>query len=268
MNNDDYKKSSFSTSLEVNDSFGYVQIKARFQLDNPGIKSLIESGLCVYLIHIECGHTSFRNVYETNEATLEISIPNNQLRGKINIHSFIVSKERIENYTNEFLSDWYSGIPITFEKGNFLAVGEAIETTLFEDQTELLNLPSIMTVTKSLKTEFMDVDIHSDNITVSLPEYEYNQYAGSGNSLLKNTILSTVIVPSLVYVFSKIGDNRGDLEQYTWYQVLEKIFAENNYRLEDVGTDLLSPLKAAQLVLRKPLRSSFEEIEKLNGRED
>jgi hypothetical protein len=268
MNNDDYTKSSFSTELSVNDSFGYLQIKAKFNLDNQGIKTLIENGSCVYLIHIECGYTSFRRAYETKQDILEVSILNNELRGKITIHSFIVAKEKIENYTNESLNLWYKGIDISFEKGNFLAIGEAIETTLFEDQTELLNLPSIITVTKSLRTEFMDVDIHSDNITVSLPEYEYNQYAASGNSTLKNTILSTVIVPSLVYVFSKVGENRGDLEQYTWYQVLEKIFSENNYHLEDVGTDLLSPLKAAQLVLRKPLRSSFEEIERLNGRED
>jgi hypothetical protein len=268
MNNEDYTKSNFSTVLHVNDSFGSVQIRTEFELDNPGIKQLIEDRLCVFLIHIECPHTSYRKAFETYQDSLEISIPNNELRGKLLIHSLIVAKERIQNYTNDLLNVWYKGIKVSFEKGNLLAIGEAIETTLFEDHTELLNLPSIITVTKSLKTEFMDVDIHSDNIIVSLPEYEYNQYAGSSNSLLKNTILSTVIVPSLVFVFSKVRENRGDLEQYTWYQVLEKIFAENNHRLEDVGTDLLSPLKAAQLVLRKPLKSSFEEIEKLNGTED
>jgi hypothetical protein len=268
MNNEDYTKSKFNTVLHVNDSFGSVQIRADFELDNPGIKQLIEDRLCVFLIHIECPHTSYRKTYETYLDSLEISIPNNELRGKLLIHSFIVAKERIENYSNDLLNAWYKNIEVSFEKGNLIAIGEAIETTLFEDQTELLNLPSIITVTKSLKTEFMDVDIHSDNIIVSLPEYEYNQYAGSSTSLLKNTILSTVIVPSLVFVFSKVRENRGDLEQYTWYQVLEKIFAENNHRLEDVGTDLLSPLKAAQLVLRKPLKSCFEEIEKLNGTEE
>jgi len=80
--------------------------------------------------------------------------------------------------------------------------------------------------------------------------------------------LAAVIVPALVYVFSKVSEANGDLEEYTWYQVMDKIFRENNYRLEDVGTDTLSPLKAAQLVLRKPLKASFEEIEKLHRTED
>ncbi|WP_078544794.1 hypothetical protein [Litchfieldia alkalitelluris] len=268
MNNDDYTKSSFSSQINVSESFGEMHIHVSFQLNNIEIKRLIDNQSAVYLIHLECGQTSYRNVFETHSEVLEISVPTKLLRGKISIHSFIIAKERIENYKNDSLNEWYQHIPITFEKGNLIAIGEAIETTLFDDNTELLNLPSIVTVTKSLKNDYMEVDIHSNNITILLPEYEYKQYASSGSSRLKETILSMVIVPSLVYVFSKIKDNSGDLDEYTWYQVLEKIFEENNYRLEDVGTDVLSPLKAAQLVLRKPLKASFEEIEKLNKTED
>ncbi|AST91079.1 hypothetical protein BC6307_07200 [Sutcliffiella cohnii] len=267
MNNEDYKKSSYHTNISVNESFGELHIIAKFSLDNPGIKRLIEEAAAVFMIHVECGQTSFRQAYETSRETLEVAIPTNALRGKIAIHSFIIAKEAITDYTNDRLSDWYTGIQISFEKGNILGIGDAIETTLIDDNTELLNLPSIITVSKHQKNEFMDVEIQHDNITIYLPEYEYNQYAMSANSLLKNTILSTVIVPALVYVFSKIGTGTEDLEQYTWYQVMEKIFEENNLRLEDVGSDTLSPLKAAQLVLRKPLKSSFEEIEKLDRKE-
>jgi hypothetical protein len=268
MNNDDYVKSSFSTSIVVHESFGEVKIMADFQLENAKIKSLIEEQVCVYLIHIECGQTSFRNVYKTNKDSFEIAIPTDILRGKVNIHSFIIAKEKIENYQNEDLNEWYQDTPVTFEKGNILAIGEAIEITLFEDHLELLNVPSIAKVIKSHKNEYMEVDLHANIITISLPEYEYNQYATNANSMLKNTILSTVIVPSLVYVFSKMKENRDDVEDYTWYQVLERIFEENSYRIEDVGTDTLSALKAAQMVLRKPLRTSFEEIEKFNKLEE
>jgi hypothetical protein len=269
MNNDDYVNSSFQTNIKVQEFFGEVRIFAEFNLDNEGIKRLIEDNSCTYLIHVECGQTSYRQAFKTNQHSLEIAIPTNQLRGKIEIHSFIVANKLIDNYENDSLNDWFKQIqPITFEKGNILAIGEAIETTLFEDYTEMLNIPSIVKVIKSVSHEYMEVDIHSNIIAVSLPEYEYNQYAINANSMLKNTILSTVIVPSLVYVFSKMRENREDFEEYTWYQVLEKIFSENNYRIEDVGTDSLSALKAAQMVLRKPLKASFEEIEKLNKTED
>ncbi|WP_226036722.1 hypothetical protein [Aquibacillus saliphilus] len=268
MNNDDYINSSFHSKINIQESFGEVQIHLQFELENEGMKRLMEKSEGVYLIHVECGQTSYRNAFKTNKVTLEISIPTEKLRGKIAIHSFIIANQRIENYTNNTLNEFYQEMPITFEKGNILAIGDAIETTLFEDNSEILNLPSIAKVTKSLKNDFMEVDIHSNIITISLPDYEYNQYATNAKSRLKNTILSTVIVPSLVYVFSKMKDNKEDLEDYKWYQVLEKIFDDNNYRLDDVGSDSLSSLKAAQLVLRKPLKTSFEEIEKFNRVEE
>lgn len=268
LNNEDYSNSSFSTRIDIQDSFGEIIIQANFDLTNQQIQRHMDKEDFVYVLHVECGHTSFRKVYETQKKQLDVRIPTKNLRGKIAIHSFILAKKRVENYNNDYLSEWYSGIPITFDKGNFIAIGEAIETTLFEENEEALNLPSIVTVSSAPKNEFMEVDIYSNNIVVSLPEFEYKMYASSGSSRLKNTILGTVIVPALVYVFSQLPNNNGDLNQYTWYQVLEKIFADNNYRLEDVGTEKLSPLKASQLVLRKPLKTSFEEIEKLQTMED
>ncbi|MBH9966130.1 hypothetical protein [[Bacillus] enclensis] len=268
MNNGDYTGTNFNAKFGIQDSFGQVHIIADFILSNEPIRRMIEEGSCIYLIHVECPHTSYRRVFKTKNDKVEISIPANQLRGKVAIYSFIIANENIDNYNNEYLNEWYQEVPISFEKGNFIAIGEAIETTLFEDDTELLDLPSIVTVTKSLKNEYMDVDLHSNNIMILLPEKEYKLYASSAHSTLKSTILSTVIVPALVYVFSKVRDNSGDLEEYTWYQVLEKIFAENNHNLEDVGSDKLSPLKAAQIILRNPLKTSFEEIERLNRTED
>lgn len=268
MNNGDYTGTNFNVKFGVQDSFGQVRITADFILDNEPIRRMISDESCIYLIHVECPQTSYRRVFKTKNDKMEISIPANQLRGKIAIHSFIIANEKIDNYTNKYLNEWYQEVPISFEKGNFIAIGDAIETTLFEDDTELLDLPSIVTVTKSLKNEYMDVDLHSNNITILLPEKEYKLYASSAHSTLKSTILSTVIVPALVYVFSKVRDHSGDLEEYIWYQVLEKIFAENNHNLEDVGSDKLSPLKAAQIILRNPLKTSFEEIERLNRTED
>ncbi|MBM7660404.1 hypothetical protein JOC85_001171 [Bacillus mesophilus] len=268
MNNDDYVNSSFHAQIGITESFGEVKINVNFNLVNEGIQRLVENNEAVFLVHVECPQTSYRNAFKSDRNELEVGIPTEKLRGKLLIHTFIIANDRIVNYTNESLNEWFKDSPITYEKGNILAIGDAIETTLFEDNKELLNLPSIVKVTKSLKNDFMEVDIHSNVITISLPEYEYNQYALHSKSRFKSTIISSVIVPSLVYVFSKIKDSREDLEEYKWYQVLENTFEANNYRLEDVGTDSLSSLKAAQLVLRKPIKTSFLEIEQLSKTED
>lgn len=266
--NDDYIRSSFRVDYKVVTQFGELKIEAVFQLDNDGINRLLISNEAIYMIHVECPQTSYRQAFKTTGDKLVISIPTHLLRGKVMVHSFIVAQASITGYTNEKLNEWYKGVQIHFEKGNFLAIGNAIEMTLFEDNMEFLNLPSIVNIKKAVKGDFMEVDIHSNHIVISLPEYEYEQYAANANSRMKNTILSMVIVPCLTEVFSKINENSDDLEEYTWYQVMEKIFSDNDYRLEDVGTERLSALKAAQLVLRKPIKTSFEEIEKMNNVEE
>lgn len=261
--NNDYINSSFNTEIDVKHSFGEVKITAKFKLINDVIERLIQMNDFVYLIHVECGYTSYRKIFPTNEDQIEIYIRDNLLRGKVVIHSFIVAQNKIKNYSNPLFNKWYQDLTFSIEKGNVIAIGEAVEINLYENPMELLDLPSIITIMKSLKKDYMEVDMYSDNIIIELPEKEYNYYAANAKSILKNTILTAVIVPALVHVFSKIAtSNKEDLEGYTWYQVLEKIFADNQLKIEDVGTDSLSALKAAQLVLRKPYKATLEEIEK------
>src|SRR5690606_3688627 len=106
--------------INIQESFGEVRIETRFELNNEGISQLLDEEKAAYLIHVECGQTSFRNAYYSSSSLLEVAIPSDKLRGKIEIHSFIIAKERIEDYTNDKLNDWYADSLITLEKGNIL----------------------------------------------------------------------------------------------------------------------------------------------------
>src|SRR5690625_2641386 len=167
--NDDYIESSFKTNIEVQEQFGEFVIDAEFYLNNEEMRELITSEDCSYSIHVECSQTSFRKMFKTKANTIQIKIPVEQLRGKVDIHSFVIAQKRIEHYQNNALNDWYKHVPLSFEKGNLLAIGDAIETTLFEDNMELLNLPSIVRINEVKKNDFMEVDYTSDLITISLP---------------------------------------------------------------------------------------------------
>lgn len=262
-NNDDYNDSSFQVDFDTEKVFGEFKIHALFSLQNEGIEQLIQDGKAVYMLRVECPQTSFRKAFFNVKSEIHESIDTKNLRGKVNIHSFIIAQQEITHYYNEFLNDWYKGMEVTFERGNFLAIGNAIEATLREDNTELLDLPAIIDVHRGKNKEFMEVDINSQTILVSLPEEEYDHYASYANTRLKSTIISMIFLPSLMEVFTRIRDDREDLVEYTWYQVMEKIFKESNLQIEDIGTDRLPALKAAQLILHKPLKPSFKEIEKI-----
>lgn len=266
--NDNYKKSSFETTIEAEKSFGQLYINLNCNLQDTKIAELIAEEKARYALHIECPQTSFRQIYQSEQPIITAKIPDNLLRGKIDVHPFILANTKIEDYTNPNLDDFYQGYPITFEKGNILALGEAVEVVLFEEDEESHNLPSIVTVRRVEKDKVMTVDIDSDQIIIKLPKIEYDQYAINASSRLKETILSVVILPSLVDVFYRLKDNSEDYAEYKWYQVLTRIFEKNNRPLSQVINGTLSPLEAAQMVLQQPLEKAFNEIKKFNETED
>src|SRR5690606_24743420 len=99
--------------------------------------------------------------YQSEDTKIVANIPENQLRGKIDVHPFILANETIEGYTNPKLNDFYNGTSITYEKGNILALGEAVEVTLFEEDLETQNLPSIVTVRRSESAKELVVSLNS-----------------------------------------------------------------------------------------------------------
>ncbi|RKJ66275.1 hypothetical protein D7X33_25165 [Butyricicoccus sp. 1XD8-22] len=264
VENDDYIGSKFETKIEAQKTFGQLYINLNCNLQDSKIASLINEGKAKYALHVECPQTSFRKIYQSEETKIVANIPENQLRGKIDVHPFILANETIEGYTNPNLNDFYTDATITYEKGNILALGEAVEVTLFEEDLESQNLPSIVTVRRSESAKELVVSLNSPQIIIELPKTVYDQYAINAGSRLKETILSMVILPSLVEVFYTLKEDSADYSEYKWYQVLEQIFKKNNIPLTQVIDGTIPVLRAAQMVLQNPLEKAFNEIQKLN----
>lgn len=266
--NNHYINSSFDVAVQAKKSFGQLHIEAKFLLENEGLQQLIEEGKAMYVLHIECPQTSYRKLEKSNVGLISVKIDDAHLRGKMDVHPFVVANERIENYTNDKWNKFYAGIPITYDKGNMLAVGDAVELVLHEDPAETQNLPSIVTIRRVEKAEYMAIDLGPDQIIIQLPQKIYDQYAQYGNSRLKETILTMVILPCLVDVFHKLNYDATEYEDRRWYQVLEQIFENNHIPFSNVLNDPMFVLEAAQLVLRNPLIASFNEIENFMGEKD
>lgn len=265
--NDNYKNSKFETFIEAQKSFGQLHINLKCDLQDSTLAQLIADEKAKYALHIECPQTSFRQIFQSAEPYVVASIPDNRLRGKVDVHPFILVNKKIEDYDNPSLNDFYKGFPITFEKGNILAIGEAVEITLFEDDEESQNLPSIVTIRRSESAKDMMVSLNSPQIIIELPKQVYDNYAQNAGSRLKETILSLVILPSLIDVFYALKEDSADYSEYKWYQVLEQIFKKNNVPFSHIVDGTLPVLKAAQMVLQNPLEKSFGEIQKLNEAE-
>jgi len=265
--NDNYKNSKFETSIEAQKSFGQLYINLKCDLEDSTILQLITEEKAKYALHIECPQTSFRQIFHSENPYIMANIPDNCLRGKVDVHPFILAIKRIENYENMSLNEFYKGFPITFEKGNILALGEAVEITLFEEDEESRNLPSIVTIRRSESAKDTMVSLNSPQIIIELPKHVYDIYSQNAGSRFKETILSLVILPCLIDVFYALKEDSADYSEYKWYQVLEQIFKKNNVPFSHIVDGTLPVLKAAQMVLQNPLEKAFNEIQKLHEAE-
>ncbi|MFD2446594.1 hypothetical protein ACFSO7_21885 [Bacillus sp. CGMCC 1.16607] len=266
--NNSYNNSSFDVLVDPKKSFGQLVLEVEFALKNDNLQELIDQGKAIFALHIECPLTSFRSLFKGDQKTLTIKIEEQQIRGRIDVHAFILANDHIVDYTNPDWNTFYFGIPITYEKGNILAFGSAGEIVLQEEAAEEQNLPSIVTVRRAGNREYVGIELGTNQILVLLPEQLYKQYADYGSSRLKATILSMIILPALIDVFHTIKADPSAYEDTRWYQVLVQIFENNHVPFERVLNDLMPVIEAVQLVLRNPLIASFKEIEKLLGQED
>jgi hypothetical protein len=266
--NDSHENSSFDVLVVPKKSFGQLVLEAEFVLNNAGLQDLIDQGKAVFALHIECPLTSFRRVDKSDQQTLTIKIDEQQLRGRMDVHAFILANEQIVDYTNPDWNTFYMGVPITYEKGNILAFGSASEIVLHEEAAEEQNLPSIVTIRRAGNREYVGIELGTNQILVLLPEVMYKQYAEYGSSRLKDTILSLIIFPALIDVFHTIKDEPSAYEDNRWYQVLAQIFENNHVPFERVLNDQMPVIEAVQLVLRNPLIASFKEIKKFLAEED
>ncbi|MGG0656861.1 hypothetical protein [Rummeliibacillus pycnus] len=267
--NDDYKsKSSFNTTIDVKQSFGQLIIEMQAVLHDSAIEVLIANNLAEYAMHVECSQTSYRKVFRSKDTSISVSIPSEELRGKVELHTFILATNTITNYENPNLDSFYQGFNVQFERGNLLALGEAADIQISEDDMEAQNLPSIINIRRLEKGDKMTVDLVTENILVGLPSDMYQIYANNANSRFKETILSLVFLPVLIEVFSTIREHEEEYSEYKWFQVIERIFEASHHQLHQISDGSLSVMEAAQLLLHNPLQHAFKEIEKLNRMDD
>lgn len=266
--NDSYNSSSFDAKVIAKKSFGQLVLEAEFSLNNAGLQDLINQGKAIFALHYECPQTSYRGLVKGTNETLTIKIDEQKLRGKMDVHSFIIANDRIVDYLNADWNSFYKKFPITYEKGNTLAFGGAAEIILHEEAAEEQNFPSIVTIQRADNREYMGIELGNNQILILLPGQLYKKYAKYGSSRLKDTILSMVILPALIDVFHIIKADSDSYEDNRWYQVLEQIFENNHVPFERVLNDQMPVIEAAQLVLRNPLFASFNEVEKFLAQEE
>ena len=130
-----YKEdSTFAIHFEVDekgmpyrDDGNLIFKNLHLELNDSGLKQLVEQGKIKALLIVECSASIFRGKYEIRLEPHDLKIPLKLLKGKTDISAYVYANEEILNYHNDNFLEDYQGYIFNIEKYSILHHGIVIE---------------------------------------------------------------------------------------------------------------------------------------------
>ena len=263
---DDYKRNdTFSLIANYSTFPKKTELQIVVDLKNNQLLSLVGSVIDV-VCHIECPATKYRNSFILKIGDNVITIPSNELNGKVEIVAVLQSKCKIEKYRNEDFNDFYKDISFDIEPYSILAISSQYSIQIDKENDNLSNVSSIISVIPdSENKKAMTVSCENPNkIYIKLPSKSYSHYSAiSKNESYNELIFSLLIVPALVSVFDYLikAEEFDVFEDYRWFRGLSKKIKE--VTKSELTIELLKKsdlLELSQRILAYPVDDAFDKI--------
>lgn len=266
--NDSYRKSTFDGIAELKAAGAELRLEFRAALRCEALRNLVRAGLACYALHVESPVTSYRRLFEFNDAAFRLTLSADEVRAVLQVTPFVVAKAAIEDYRSDDFHEAYEGQSFSFARGHILAVDQTTEFLLrAADEPE--TLPSIVRIepwTREAGEAALRVDCSSDYIVVRLPHGAYSAYRRYAKSTYAATFLACVIVPALTAALERLRDGQraGEEPQTRWQRVLLELLEKEKIDVKAGECDFLA---IAQRLLGDPMNRAFQELEDLAQQE-
>lgn len=272
---DDYVEGDFYVETKLlEQNINNILVQFNMHLDNPGLQNLINTGKAEFVIHMECSNTAFRTVIRSFSNTEKYRIMNSRVNGDISLLGMVVSKEKIENYTNFLLNEDYEGITLNIDKASILAYDNMDPIHIAKNYEELAEKESIFSVVKEIRMDQNErkpiwYAIDNDRIKIMVDEEVYASYIRyRGNNTMQPLMMSLLVMPALTYMMEVLR-NEG-WEEYAsnnWFVKMQKFYKINNLDFIDDIIENEEKLisEVVQEMLQLPISKALLNIPEMLG---
>lgn len=244
--------------LKVSSTGTEIEISPTFRISNNGLQSLIDNNIVVYVAHLYCRGTMYRDVFKSNKNVFDaIKIDSYRLNDEVEMDFFVCANENIHSYKNQDFNSDYDGLSFAIDKGDILAYAGKGKFYANKSPEELKSISALMNIdTTGDNNHPMKLNYSGEKITILLCQAEYENYQiVKGNQISINILLSCVVLPALVEAFHFVSsEESAEFNDRRWYKFLTDHKDKSKYG---------SPLEMAQGILQLPNNRSFETVIKL-----
>lgn len=252
---DDFSAGEMAVELKVSTRKEYIEITPIFRLNSEYLQSLISNEHAVYVAHVYCRGTVYREVFTSKNSLAEpIRIPANFLNGSVDIDFFVCTQKQFDNYHSSDFNIDYHNTPFSVDKSDIIAYAGKGTFYANKKPIELQSVSALMNIDSSGKSKVpMYLDYEGEKITIMLCTEDYQNYKLlKNNKSLIGVILSSIVLPALIDALFFLEHK--DSENYrssAWYKALSEIKETGKKKYPD-------PLRLAQKILDLPLYNCFE----------
>ncbi|AQQ55605.1 hypothetical protein [Planococcus lenghuensis] len=253
--NDDYTRSSFEASIDYKIGETSTAFKIAYDLKNTGIENLITTGQAIFVTHLECDSSMYREAFSSNSTSSEFEVLNRKLSKQVDVTFMIVAVAEIENYKNDLLHEDYEESLIEFNKGTFIAVHQG--GTLILEKDPLVPAKSIFNIIPSDEKDApkYSVGLNDDTISILLPRATYNTIEELSrreevNPLLISMYYLPALMEALIIVVEEDSKSEDHFEDFEWYKSLELHLQRMNLsdsKVEELGLASISNMVLAEV---------------------
>jgi hypothetical protein len=207
-----------------------------FLVGDDNLLQLIDSGKAVGACIIECERTRYREGFFLQNESTGVQIPVDIVDVEIQISTFILANEKIENYKSDNFSNIFQGLSFLIEEGCYLAICQDI-TWPINRTDSINNVPSFFEVIPHNKAKkSIEVSTDSDTkISIYLEKTTYQQYLKLNNDpAYRPALISMIGVPAITEILT----NLSEYEDKRWFQAFIKRLEQINISLDNITNEI------------------------------
>lgn len=275
---------SFDVSEEGNiiiEEDTLVLKNARYKLSSDLLEMLVEEGLAIVSLIIECSYTVYRESFLLESTRQDIRIPVINLSGPVTASCYMYTTENISIQPNEEFLPEYFGMGFDIDKYDILAVDDGFNFRIDMDEETDNKVSSIFSVVQVESDEsVLRYESTERNIIIKLPRLYYASYDNiKRHADLNNIAFAMMAIPVLASSMSELQKERHEsiddiIDKKRWFKAVAI-----NYELQKgVPLDIdqfhsESTLTLAQAVLNEATCKGLHDFEEkilldLNGGEE
>lgn len=258
----DYNDCYFNILLEESpyEEDDKIVINLKYDLKSKGINDLVINKSLSVVSQVFCKTTSYRRLFVFGDNKLQIKINKSDLGDKVDINTYIVANNKIENYYFDEINKDYFPNPCILQKGDKIAIGEIISFTL-KSYDSLRPIASVISIRPNhdQNANPVDIDLSTDKVIIYLNDNIYSKYTSLREYPDLRLYLSTMIVlPAIMEALYELKNNYTEEDSKRWVLSFKRVLSQLNIDL--ISSDY-SIYTIANLIIKNGLESSLVALE-------